>query len=102
MQDDSDSEDDDDDDDVIDVDAGGRVPGQAGSSTGNNKGLLSSLPGGERINYKELADMEDIDWCVLPLFFSFSCVFFCSGERGLGGSCLAVKTCQRKCCMGMT
>ena len=97
MQDDSDSEDDDD-DDVIDVDASG----QARSSAGNNKGLLSSLPGGERINYKELADMEDIDWCVLPLFFSFSCVFFCSGERGLGGSCLAVKTCQRKCCMGMT
>jgi len=25
-------------------------------------GLLSQLPGGERINHKELEDMEDIDW----------------------------------------
>ncbi|KAF5835882.1 hypothetical protein DUNSADRAFT_6695 [Dunaliella salina] len=49
--------DDSDDDDALDVDAKG-VQGQG-------QGLLSQLPGGERINHKEMEDMEDIDWCGL-------------------------------------
>lgn len=56
--DEEDGNDSEDDDGIIDVDAQG-VPQQR-----VGRGLLSSLPGGEHINHKELADMEDIDWWV--------------------------------------
>ena len=55
-----DDSDEEEEDGIIDVDAEGVVP----AKDRVQKGLLSSLPGGQRINHKELADMEDIDWCV--------------------------------------
>lgn len=66
--------------DIIDVDVEGGV-----SQPRVKRGLLSSMPGGERIDHKELADMEDIDWwvcvcvwCVCVCVCVRLCVFVCT------------------------